>query len=140
MVGRFAIGGAADRIGRRFATALMLIGMSAMLFLWLAATGRIALVAFALVFGVCYGGFVALVPALTADYFGGRSVSGILGFLYTSVALGTLFGPTLAGLAFDLFGSYALPITAGAVANLIAIGCVALTVEPARFRARLANA
>lgn len=134
VVGRFALGGAADRIGRRRGTGLMFVGMAAMLFLWLGAAGPVSLVIFALLFGTCYGGFVALIPALTADYFGGRAVSGIIGFLYTSVAFGTLLGPTAAGLAFDVSGSYTVPIAAGAVANLIAALCIWLTADPARFR------
>ncbi|HEY8554756.1 MAG TPA: MFS transporter [Burkholderiales bacterium] len=138
VVGRFALGGTADRIGRRFATGLMFAGMACMLFLWLLATGPVLLVVFALLFGTFYGGFVALIPALTADYFGGRSVAGIIGFLYTSVAFGTLFGPTLAGLAFDVTGSYTAPIVGGAVANLAAVLCLRAIADPARFRALVA--
>lgn len=135
VVGRFALGGTADRIGRRRALALMFAGMAAMLLLWLAAEGRAALVVFALVFGACYGGFVALMPAIAADYYGGRQVSGIIGMLYTSAGIGNLLGPTLAGLAFDVSGSYALPIAVAAAANVAAVGCIALNAEPSRFRA-----
>ena len=48
------------------------------------------------------------------DYFGGRNVSGIIGMLYTSVAFGTLIGPSAAGFAFDFSHSYTLPILASA--------------------------
>jgi hypothetical protein len=51
-------------------------------------------------------------PAVVMDYFGGRNVSGIIGILYTSVAFGTLIGPSAAGFAFDLTRSYTLPILA----------------------------
>jgi hypothetical protein len=51
------------------------------------------------------------------DYFGGRNVSGIIGILYTSVAFGTLIGPSAAGFAFDLGHSYTVPILASAGAN-----------------------
>jgi len=136
VVGRFLLGGTADRIGRRFALGLMFAGMAAMLVLWLVAgAARPALVVFALVFGACYGGFVALMPAIAADYFGGRHVSGIIGTLYTSAGIGNLLGPTLAGLAFDLSGSYALPITVSALLNLAAVGFIAFNAEPSRFRA-----
>jgi MFS family permease len=134
-VGRFALGGLADRIGRRRGSALMFLGMAVMLLVWLLASGPLLLAVFALLFGTFYGGFVALIPALTADYFGGRRVSGIIGCLYSGVGLGTLLGPTLAGLAFDLSGSYALPIAAGALANLVALACVYWAEEPERFRA-----
>jgi MFS family permease len=138
-VGRFLLGGMADRMGRRLATGLMFAGMAAMLLLWLLARGPVLLVVFALFFGAFYGGFVALMPALTADYYGARSVAGVIGFLYTSVALGTLLGPTLAGFVFDASGSYAAPIVIAAAANLIAVACVACLAEPEKFRAAFAH-
>jgi hypothetical protein len=61
------------------------------------------------------------------DHFGGRNVSGIIGILYTSVAFGTLIGPTAAGFAFDVSHSYTLPILASAAANVIAAAIVAAT-------------
>jgi MFS family permease len=140
VVGRFLFGGAADRIGRRWGTALMFAGMGAMLFVWLTSEGAVGLVIFALLFGAFYGGFVALVPALTADYFGGARVSGIIGFLYTGAAFGALLGPTASGWVFDVSGSYALPIAATAVANLLSCACVLASSDPARYRAGLNQA
>jgi MFS transporter, OFA family, oxalate/formate antiporter len=60
------------------------------------------------------------------DQFGGRNVSGIIGILYTSVAFGTLIGPSAGGFAFDLTGDYTLPILASAAANIIAAVIVAV--------------
>ncbi len=74
-----------------------------------------------------YGGWVAVLPAVVMDLFGGRNVSGIIGILYTSVAFGTLIGPTAAGFAFDLNHSYTLPILACAGANIVAAAIVAAT-------------
>ncbi len=117
--GRFVLGGLADRMGRRWALFATCLGMALMLAWWLVSTSFWALALFAVVFGTCYGGFVALMPALVMDYFGGRNVSGIIGMLYSSVAVGTLAGPSLAGAAFDLWGNYQLPITGGVAASLI---------------------
>jgi hypothetical protein len=61
------------------------------------------------------------------DLFGGRNVSGIIGILYTSVAFGTLIGPSAAGFAFDLNHSYTLPILTSAGANIVAAAIVAAT-------------
>jgi MFS family permease len=123
-VGRFFLGGLADRIGRRPSLLLMFVGMAFALGVWAISTGIWSLAAFALIFGAFYGGWVAVLPALVMDYFGGRNVSGIIGILYTSVALGTLIGPSAAGFAFDLTRSYALPIGVGVVANVIAAAIV----------------
>src|SRR5262249_17243433 len=118
--GRFVLGGVADRMGRRRALIATLVGMGLMAAWWLVAGSIATLAVFPTVFGIFYGGFVAVMPALIMDYFGGRNVSGIIGILYTSVALGTLVGPTAAGYAFDATKSYAWPIAASIVANLIA--------------------
>jgi OFA family oxalate/formate antiporter-like MFS transporter len=50
------------------------------------------------------------------DYFGAQNASTIIGILYTSVAFGTLIGPSAAGYAFDLSHSYTLPIIASVCA------------------------
>ena len=75
---------------------------------------------FALVFGVFYGGCVALLPALVADYFGGKNIGAIIGVLYTGVAIGTLVGPAAAGYIFDATRSYSLVIVASIGGNLVA--------------------
>ena len=122
--GRFFLGGLADRIGRERSLVCMFCGMAGAMTLWAISTGFWGLAVFALIYGGAYGGFVAVVPALVMDYFGGRQVSGIIGVLYTSVAFGTLVGPSLAGFAFDMRHSYALPILASIISNLIAAAII----------------
>lgn len=123
--GRFFLGGLADQIGRPVAHLLMFVGMALALIIWAASTALWSLAAFAFVYGVFYGGWVAVLPAIVMDYFGGRNVSGIIGALYTSVAFGTLIGPSAAGFAFDISGSYTLPILASVCANLLAAAIAA---------------
>jgi MFS family permease len=129
--GRFFLGGLADRIGRQLSLLLMFTGMALALAVWVIATNIWSLVAFAFFYGVFYGGWVAVLPAVVMDYFGGRNVSGIIGILYTSVAFGTLIGPSAAGFAFDLTHTYTLPILASAAANIIAAMIVAVMVRAA---------
>jgi MFS family permease len=131
-VGRFGLGGLADRMGRPLGLLAMYVGMALTMASWAFATNAWTLAGFAFGYGVFYGGWVALLPALVMDYFGGRNVSGIIGVLYTSVAFGTLIGPSAAGFAFDLGGSYTLPILAGAGGNLIAAAIMAGTLERRR--------
>jgi MFS transporter, OFA family, oxalate/formate antiporter len=123
--GRFFLGGLADRLGRQLALLVMYAGMGLALLVWAVSTGFWALAAFAFAYGVFYGGFVAVLPALVTDYFGAKNVSGIIGALYTSVAVGTLIGPSAAGFAFDLYHSYSLPIIASVCANILAACIVA---------------
>jgi len=132
IAGRFLLGGVADRIGLRPLLAAVFAGVALMQLWWLAATSAWQLAVFAFIFGVCYGGFVALYPALIVDYFGGRNASGIIGVLYTGGAAGSFLGPKLAGDAFDLFGSYTIPIAVGAACALLAVVFVIAAPEPDR--------
>jgi MFS family permease len=134
-LGRFVVGAVADRFGRKRSLGLTFAGLGLSCLWWLASDQIWQLAAFALVMGTCYGGFVALCPAVMADYFGVRAVSGIVGALYTSVGIGTLIGPTLAGAAFDHWQSYAVPIAVSAAAALMAAAVVFAQQSPDAWRA-----
>ena len=134
--GRFFLGTVADRMGRERALLMMFVGMAASLAIWALSANVWSLAVFAFVYGVFYGGWVAVLPAVVMDYFGGRNVSGIIGVLYTSVAFGTLIGPSAAGFAFDLSHSYELPIVASAATNVLAALIVAITPRAASLPAR----
>lgn len=128
--GRLLLGSTADRMGRRTSLAATFVAMTLTILLWLGGPHPVLLIAFALIFGVFYGGFVALMPSVVMDYFGGRNVSAIIGALYTSAGVGTLFGPTFAGYAFDVTGSYTAPILGAALANALAAACVFFMADP----------
>jgi len=124
LLGRFTIGGQADRLGRLPSLSAMYAGLGAMFILWWAADAYWVLALFAVVFGICYGAYVALLPTIVMDLYGPRSVSGIIGCLYTGCGVGTLIGPWLAGVAFDSRGSYQIPMLVGAACSLGAAACV----------------
>jgi MFS family permease len=125
--GRFVLGGVADTLGRAPALFLMFTGLALTLVFWAVSTAFWGLAVFALAYGVFYGGFVAILPALVMDYFGGRNVGAIIGVLYTSVAFGTLIGPSAAGFAFDVSHSYTVPILLSAGCNVIAALIILMT-------------
>ena len=135
LVGRFTIGAPADRIGRLPSLGLMYAGLGIMFFLWAVASAYWMLVVFAIVFGVCYGAYVALLPTIVMDLYGPRSVSGIIGCLYTGCGLGTLVGPWFAGVAYDTVGSYQLPILAGAAFSVGAAACVVILMHGGQAKA-----
>ena len=136
-IGRFFLGNFADRMGRDAFLVATYFGMAASLAIWAVAGGFAALIVFALAFGLFYGGWVAILPAVVTDHFGARRVSGIIGVLYTSVAIGTLVGPSAAGFMFDASHSYFVPIAASAIANAVAS---ALTIITARSASPIAAA
>lgn len=124
LLGRFTIGPFADRLGRRASLVAMYAGLGAMLLVWWGSSAYGALVFFAIAFGMFYGGCVALLPTIVMDLYGARAVSGIIGWLYTGAGLGTLLGPWLAGVAYDAYATYDIPILASAALAFLAAACV----------------
>lgn len=129
--GRFIIGAFADHLGRRRTLVGVLGGIGIAYTAWFCATGAFLLCVFALVFGICYGAYVALSPALLADYFAGPNLSSVIGMQYTAAGFGSLFGPVLAGYFFDLTGGYTVALVIGALCSAIACGLVMRMPEPA---------
>ena len=117
--GRFFLGSWADRIGRAKSFTLMCLGMGLTILWWSIAPGFWGLALFAFAFGIVYGGWVALAPALVTDLFGAQHAGAIIGALYTSIAIGTLVGPGVAGIAYERLGSY-LPAIWGAAILMLA--------------------
>ncbi len=139
-IGRFCLGGLADRLGHERTLIATYLGMALALILWLVSTTLWPLAVFGFIFGAVYGAWVALLPAVVTDYFGSRNISGIIGILYTSAGIGTLLGPSAAGFAFDLSHSYALPILVSIGGNVIAAALMALfCLESAHARTRRAS-
>ncbi|KQV85259.1 MFS transporter permease [Massilia sp. Root351] len=127
--GRFLLGGMADKVGRERFLIAMHLGMAAALAIWAASGTWLALAAFALVFGLFYGGWVAVLPAVVADLFGAKHVGAVIGVLYTSVAIGTLAGPSSAGFLHDVLHDDLLTIIACSAANVIAAAVLAVMLK-----------
>lgn len=106
VVGRLALGPVADRLGllRTYRLCFVAIGVSFCLWLWPAGPSYAVLAVHAVVLGVGYGGFVALVPGVLAERFGLRQLGGLLGIIYTSHVIGAGLGPLMTGLLIERYG------------------------------------
>jgi MFS family permease len=123
LIGRFGIGALADRLGRLRTRVIVEATLGASFAIWALADGYLAFALFAIVFGLSYGGIVSLLPPICSDLFGLRSVSGIIGLLYTGAAFGSLLGPVAAGALFDLTGHYGWSMTVCVAASATATAC-----------------
>ena len=130
LIGRFAIGALADRLGRTLTLTLAQVSMAATYLLWMASGAYPALAVFALWFGLSYGGIVSLMPAICMDMFGARAVSSIVGTLYSAAALGNLLGPVVAGAVFDRMGSYAPVMWGCLLLSVLATWSAAQIIRP----------
>lgn len=128
IAGRFLVGFVADLVGRRMGYAIAYFATALSFLVWLLSSEPWQLYVFAVMFGTGYGAFVALSPAMAADYFGGRRISSILGLLYSSVTFAVLLGPPLAGLSYDVLGNYQLPLIGAAIAS--GLGAILIVLLP----------
>ena len=127
--GRITVGGFADRIGSKLALIAVSILMTAAL-LWLPTAKELGMFyLFAIAFGFAYGGWATLLSLIPAELFGLGSLGVILGAVHFSVATGEAVGPTLAGVVFDVTGSYQPAFLVSAALSFIAI-VLALFLRP----------
>lgn len=95
-IGRIAWGKFSDMLGSRTRTLVIMFVISTIVMLvlnrlatyplFIMGTGIIAL---------CFGGYLALYPAITADFYGTKNVGVNYGFMFTAYGAGGLFGPWL---------------------------------------------
>ena len=95
-LGRIGWGKISDNLGRKTTMIIMFIFAGiVMLVLNMLNTYPLYLLGVSCV-GFCFGGFLALYPAVTADYFGTKNVGANYGWMFTAYGAGGLFGPWLA--------------------------------------------
>ncbi|WP_198371401.1 MFS transporter [Roseomonas rosulenta] len=126
ITGRFAIGTLADVAGRRFTFLACATALVAATTLWAMASTPAALIAFAILFGASYGGFIALLPAFTTDQFGRQAAGTVIGLLYTGRAFAVLAAPLAAGFAIEALGGHRIPVGMAALVGLAGLILLAL--------------
>jgi MFS family permease len=100
-LGRIAWGSISDRLGRKRTIVVMsaLQGVTMLMTYHVFITfGSVpGFIFVAALIGFNYGGSFALFPAITADYFGNKSVGSNYGWMFTAYGVAGLAGPLLAG-------------------------------------------
>ena len=125
IISRFSMGVIADRIGARRALVACLVTLTLAL-IWLLFAREIwAFYAFAVVFGVAYGGIGSLLPLIPAELFGLSSLGIIYGSIHFIGTVGGAVGPFMAGTIFDVTGGYRLAFlicaATGALASTLSL-------------------
>jgi len=126
IIGRLGLGVTGDRVSRTpvLALAFAMMGIGALCFAAIPTVGTWALYAFLLLFGVGYGGVVALRPAITREYFGRSHFGAIFGVIMGVNALGAIAGPPIAGWCYDTWGDYRMFWLALSMLAVVAAGLV----------------
>lgn len=85
---------------------------------------------FLLVYAPGYGGLAAVNHAIRGEYFGRRHFGTIMGFMGMVQMAGTISGPVVAGLIWDLSGSYTLAFIVFGIASLLSMLLFLLAKRP----------
>ena len=106
--GRLGVGWVGDKLDRKrvAAGALAMMAFGLFSFGYATSTEIWLLVPFLILFGIGYGGSIAMRPSLVREFFGRTSFGTIFGLLMGIGNLGGIIGPLLAGWVFDTWGSY----------------------------------
>ena len=108
-VSRLLTGFVADRIGHKLTLFLSIIVITLSLIVLVFAKELWHFYAFALLFGLAWGGLSVVQVTLIAELFGPRSLGSIIGSLELFLTIGGAIGISMAGIIFDATGSYAIP-------------------------------
>jgi MFS family permease len=104
--GDVVMGSLGDRIGSRNAMIIIFTLMSLSCLGAIFAGELWMLYLVAVVFGLSYGGFVAMQSPMVVDFFGLKALGAIFGLVMFATNIGGSSGPLVAGRIFDVSGSY----------------------------------
>ncbi|XQY90087.1 L-lactate MFS transporter [Metabacillus sp. HB246100] len=92
--GRIVLGNLSDKLGRKN-TLMMIYALTAVIMFYMS-TGMMNypmfLIAVSLI-GFCFGGYLALFPSVTADYYGTKNIGTNYGFMYQAYGISAFAGP-----------------------------------------------
>ncbi len=105
-VGKIVFGLLSDKFSPKQVTIICAVMQGVGILILLFAHAMPLVWVYAVFFGFCMGGHLALQPLMVGHFFGIGSFGTIYGIVGMAGAFGSAAGPVLAGMAFDLFGTY----------------------------------
>jgi MFS family permease len=121
-VSRFAFALATDRFGGRTCLTLAIFGQSTSILFLLFASEPWMFYAFAIVFGICYGGEMVGFPIINRQLFGANAPLGsIYSFQIVGASTGMALGGWLGGVLFDASGAYTSAILVAAAIGYLGV-------------------
>ncbi len=122
-IGRMGVGWLADRLDIRYCLALVvLLNTCGWTYLALVPVHTVLMaLPFTVLYGVPFGGIVAIRPLLMARLFGSRSLGALMGLFQMSALAAGMIGPVVMGYIYDTQGTYRM-----ALGIFVALSCMAL--------------
>jgi OFA family oxalate/formate antiporter-like MFS transporter len=129
-LGRVGFGWMSDRFNRRHLMAIAIATQSSGVMLFASIYAPWHIFAFVILFGIGYGGINPLRTVIQSEYFGTSAFGAIQGILIGIWSTGTMLGPLLAGLFFDVTGDYRKVFMIFGLAALAGIPLILLCKPP----------
>jgi OFA family oxalate/formate antiporter-like MFS transporter len=119
-VGRIFWGRLSDMLGRKKTLFLMLLicGVAILLYNAIEAFPPYYWIGIYVV-GLCFGGYLAIFPAITADYYGTKNIGINYGLVFTAYGVGGLLGSLFAPRVLEITKSYSMAFTAAGILCLL---------------------
>lgn len=130
-LGRPGMGAVSDKTGRTMAMVIDFVVMGALFAIILGFRQPLMLFASFAIIAFMYGGILALMPSITADYFGTKNMGLNYGAVFTAWGAGGLVFNTLGGYLFDLQGSYSTPFLLAAALCIVSAVMAFIIKRPA---------
>jgi len=131
LAGRVIVGYYADRYSKKNVMSLFYLLLALSIPLLFLAPSRLALWAFAVLFGFAMGADYMLIPLVTAECFGLAALGKLLALIIMGYSLGQWLAPWLAGKIFDTYHSYDLAWLIMTAAGLVGAATIyAISTKP----------
>lgn len=119
---RFAFSILTDRFGGRACLTAAMVGQSTSILILLVSTETWHFYAFAVIFGICYGGEMVGFPIINRQLFGANAPLGsIYSFQMVGASTGMALGGWLGGVLFDATGTYTVAIIVAAAIGYLGV-------------------
>jgi MFS family permease len=111
MLGRYGFGWLSDLFNKKWLLVILFILQSIGIFSLVHIRHFIDIITFVLVYSVAYGGTTVVKATITGEYYGRKNFGTIYGVIQGVSTFGSIAGPLIAGLVYDIKGSYYLAFT-----------------------------
>ncbi|ABR49988.1 major facilitator superfamily MFS_1 [Alkaliphilus metalliredigens QYMF] len=131
--GRIFWGIVSDRIGRYNTMALMFAVSASMLLVLNIADNIVLFIISTFGIALSFGGFLGIMPSVTADKFGAKSLGMNYGIIFTAYGVAAVVGPRIAAVAVEASGEgYSRAYIIASAMNVVGILCGLIMVQKAK--------
>ena len=115
MGGRYGFGWLGDRFSKKWLLIILFVIQPIAIFSLIRVRVFMDIIPFVLLYSTAYGGTVVVKATITGDYYGRKNYGKIFGAIQGFSTFGGIAGPLIAGLVYDIYGSYQLAFISFAV-------------------------